>query len=421
MTRPSITAVTLGGRTANRLASADDTAEPSSKRPSIRYWESDRSTSARLSSTCLASQAAVRPTLRRPRACSSSSRVIIVRVSNIVGGRVRCPEGRLRRRHHPVPAAGAPVPARASGPWTRPWRPGLPVVRDPPRRDTGGKTGEVLMKTRAAVCRGLGEPWTVEEIDIDEPHAHEVQVEMAYAGLCHSDEHLRTGRHHGAARGAGDLRHRFDVPGGRRPRGVGCGHGRRPRGHRRWRSGTASPTAFIPACGICFWCASGRQYLCDLGISTLAGPMISDGTWRYHLGGAAPEPDDPARHVRRDHGGHEASLVKIPADPPLKAAALISCGISTGFGSVVDRAKAKPGEVVVVVGCGGVGSGAIQGARIAGARAGSSRSTRCPSRSTRPRRSAPPTARRRWPRRCRSWPSSPRAGWPTWSCSRPAC
>ena len=52
----------------------------------------------------------------------------------------------------------------------------------------------------------------------------------------------------------------------------------------------------------------------------------------------------------------------------MKAAALISCGISTGFGSAVDRAKVKPGETVVVVGCGGVGSGAIQGARIAGAR-----------------------------------------------------
>ena len=52
----------------------------------------------------------------------------------------------------------------------------------------------------------------------------------------------------------------------------------------------------------------------------------------------------------------------------MKAAALISCGISTGFGSAVDRAKVKPGETVVVVGCGGVGSGALQGARIAGAR-----------------------------------------------------
>jgi S-(hydroxymethyl)glutathione dehydrogenase/alcohol dehydrogenase len=65
---------------------------------------------------------------------------------------------------------------------------------------------------------------------------------------------------------------------------------------------------------------------------------------------------------------NEASLVKIDPWLDLRAAALISCGISTGFGSVVDRAGTRPGEVVAVIGCGGVGSGAIQGAKIAGAR-----------------------------------------------------
>ena len=65
---------------------------------------------------------------------------------------------------------------------------------------------------------------------------------------------------------------------------------------------------------------------------------------------------------------HENSLVRINPWDNMKAAALISCGIATGFGSAVDRAKVKPGETVVVVGCGGVGSGAIQGARLAGAR-----------------------------------------------------
>ena len=49
------------------------------------------------------------------------------------------------------------------------------------------------MKTRAAVCSGLHEPWKVEEIEVDAPGPHEVRVQMAYAGMCHSDEHLRTG------------------------------------------------------------------------------------------------------------------------------------------------------------------------------------------------------------------------------------
>ena len=49
------------------------------------------------------------------------------------------------------------------------------------------------MKIRAAVCSGLEEPWKTEEIEIDAPHAHEVVVQMAFAGMCHSDEHLRHG------------------------------------------------------------------------------------------------------------------------------------------------------------------------------------------------------------------------------------
>jgi NDMA-dependent alcohol dehydrogenase len=126
--------------------------------------------------------------------------------------------------------------------------------------------------------------------------------------------------------------------------------------------------SFIPSCGTCHWCASGRQNLCDLGMSTLAGGMISDGTYRYHLGGANLNRMAQLGTFADEMVCHENSLVRIEPYANMKAAALISCGISTGFGSAVDRAKVKPGETVVVVGCGGVGSGAIQGARIAGAR-----------------------------------------------------
>ncbi len=49
------------------------------------------------------------------------------------------------------------------------------------------------MKVRAAVCSGLNEPWKTEEVDVEPPGPHEVLVQMAYAGMCHSDEHLRTG------------------------------------------------------------------------------------------------------------------------------------------------------------------------------------------------------------------------------------
>ncbi|HEY1056800.1 MAG TPA: zinc-binding dehydrogenase, partial [Emticicia sp.] len=63
----------------------------------------------------------------------------------------------------------------------------------------------------------------------------------------------------------------------------------------------------------------------------------------------------------------EAACVKINVDIPFSSAAIISCGVMTGFGSVVNAAKVKTGSSVVVLGTGGVGLNVIQGARIAGA------------------------------------------------------
>ena len=222
------------------------------------------------------------------------------------------------------------------------------------------------MRTRAVVCHEAGAPWKTEEIEVDEPHIHEVQVQVAYAGLCHSDEHLRLGEMTAPPEildmfGVTSM---FPVIGGHEGSGVVTAIGPEVQ---HVAIGDRVATAFIPACGVCFWCASGRQHLCDLGISTLAGPMISDGTWRHHLGDVDLGRMTQLGTFTETLVTNEASVVKLPAGAPLKAAALISCGISTGFGSVVDRAKARPGEVVVVVGCGGVGSGALQGARLAGA------------------------------------------------------
>ena len=64
---------------------------------------------------------------------------------------------------------------------------------------------------------------------------------------------------------------------------------------------------------------------------------------------------------------HENAVVKIGKDMPLDRAALIGCGVMTGFGAVVNTAKVEPGETVAVIGCGGVGMAAINGAAIAGA------------------------------------------------------
>jgi NDMA-dependent alcohol dehydrogenase len=224
-----------------------------------------------------------------------------------------------------------------------------------------------MTTTRAVVCSGLNEPWKTEEVEIDPPGNREVRVKMVYAGMCHSDEHLRSGDISAAPEvlemiGVPSM---FPVIGGHEGSGVVTEVGTNVT---QVALGDHVAVSFIPSCGTCFWCASGRQNLCDLGMATLAGGMISDGTYRYHLAGENLNRMAQLGTFADEMVCHENSLVPIAPSANMKAAALISCGISTGFGSAVDRAKVKPGETVVVVGCGGVGSGAIQGARVAGAR-----------------------------------------------------
>jgi Zn-dependent alcohol dehydrogenase len=65
---------------------------------------------------------------------------------------------------------------------------------------------------------------------------------------------------------------------------------------------------------------------------------------------------------------HRSQIVKLPDDIPMDAASLLSCGVITGVGAVINVAGLRAGQDVVVIGAGGVGLNAIQGARIAGAR-----------------------------------------------------
>jgi S-(hydroxymethyl)glutathione dehydrogenase/alcohol dehydrogenase len=224
------------------------------------------------------------------------------------------------------------------------------------------------MKVRAAVCVGVGEPWKVEEIDVDGPSQDEVEVEMAYAGMCHSDEHMRDGTLSAPKEILEqfmDVSSIFPLVGGHEGSGVVTKVGNAVPG---LTVGDHVALSFVPACGTCVWCASGRQNLCDLGATTLAGPMISDREWRYHLGGAKLNRMAQLGTFSERLVCHHNSVVKVPSTSSLRAAALISCGIATGFGAAANRGRVQPGDVVVVVGCGGVGSGAIQGAVHAGAR-----------------------------------------------------
>lgn len=210
------------------------------------------------------------------------------------------------------------------------------------------------MDTKAAILWEVGTPWSVEEVHLDDPQATEVRVKLASSGLCHSDDHSVKG----------DLPTGLPIIGGHEGAGIVEEVGSSVT---RLKPGDHVVMAFMPACGHCRWCASGMSQLCDYGAVIMEGMPISDGQFRAHARGQGLHQMSLLGTFSPYIVVHQDSCVKIDDDIPLEVAALVGCGVTTGFGAAVNRAGVRPGDTVVVVGTGGVGSSAIQGARIAGA------------------------------------------------------
>lgn len=209
------------------------------------------------------------------------------------------------------------------------------------------------MRTKAAICRGLGKEWSVEEVELDPPQAGEVLIRLAASGLCHSDDHVVTG----------DAPMPFPLIGGHEGAGVVEAVGP---GVSTLVPGDHVVCGFIPACGRCDPCSTGHQNLCDMG-ALIAFGRQADGTSRHHAGG-----DDLNLMCLLGTFAHhtvvnEASCIKIDPSYSLRTACLVGCGAVTGWGSAVYAAEVGPGDTVIVVGVGGIGGSAIQGARLAGA------------------------------------------------------
>ena len=210
------------------------------------------------------------------------------------------------------------------------------------------------MKTRAAVLRDLGKPFEIVELDLDAPKTGEVLIKFAASGLCHSDDHLRTG----------DIPVRYPIVGGHEGAGTVEAVGE---GVTRLAVGDHIVASFLPVCGKCRFCARGQTNLCDLG-RFLVDNCLPDGTFRYHEGATDFGQMCLLGTFSQYAVLSEASVVKIEDDIPLELAALVGCGVPTGFGSAVKAGEVRPGDTTIVYGIGGVGANALQGASIAGAR-----------------------------------------------------
>nr|WP_232098634.1 zinc-dependent alcohol dehydrogenase family protein [Gimesia aquarii] len=198
-------------------------------------------------------------------------------------------------------------------------------------------------------------PLVVEEVTLSEPGLGEVLVEMAGAGLCHSDLSVIDGSRPRIM----PMVMGHEASGIVREVGQGV-HDLKPDDHVIF--------SFVPLCGHCIPCATGRPALCEPGAqANLAGTLLSgqrhfqnqsELELNHHLGVSAFSEYTVVA---------QESLIKIDSQLPLSTAALFGCAVMTGVGAVVNTAKVEPGSSVAVFGLGGVGLSTVMGARAAGA------------------------------------------------------
>lgn len=208
-------------------------------------------------------------------------------------------------------------------------------------------------RAKAVLCREIGKPVVVEEIEVELPRHGEVMIKLAACGICHSDLSATNGT----------IPFPPPIVLGHEGAGVIVAVGA---GVTEYALGDHVLSSFVSMCGKCRYCQTGRPQLCDQ--AGKAAMSLPDGTVRTRDLAGKPLNIFSGCGVMAEYATlHIDNVVKIAADIPLDRAALIGCGVMTGVGAVINTAKVEPGSIAVVFGCGGVGLNAIQGCAIAGA------------------------------------------------------
>jgi len=219
------------------------------------------------------------------------------------------------------------------------------------------------VKTKAAVIRQMelprpyakSLPLSIEEVELDGPKEGEVLVQVAGAGLCHSD---------------------LSVINGSRPRPVPMVMGHEAAGIVRdvgpgvkdLKPDDHVVFSFVPCCGGCSMCAVGRAPLCEPAYEAAITGQLLHGGRKFSIPGG-----EEINHHQGVSGYSEftvaapESLVKIEKSYPIEMATLFGCAIMTGVGAVVNTAKVQSGTTTAVFGVGGVGLSVVLGLKLVGA------------------------------------------------------
>ncbi|MEU0369789.1 Zn-dependent alcohol dehydrogenase [Streptomyces sp. NPDC006283] len=188
----------------------------------------------------------------------------------------------------------------------------------------------------------------VDDLEIRDVGPGEVMVEVAAAGLCHSDLSVIDGTIP------------FPVPVVLGHEGAGVVTAVGP-GVGHVAPGDHVSLSTLANCGACADCDRGRPTMCRRAIGRPGRPFSRAGADLFQF---ASNSAFAERTIVK-----AVQAVKIPDDIPLTSAALIGCGVLTGVGAVLNRARVDRGDTVVVIGTGGIGLNVLQGARISGASA----------------------------------------------------
>jgi S-(hydroxymethyl)glutathione dehydrogenase / alcohol dehydrogenase len=211
------------------------------------------------------------------------------------------------------------------------------------------------MRVRGAVLSGPRRAFEVTDVELESPRRREVLVRVAASGLCGSDLNAIDGKRTLVP---------FPAILGHEAAGVVEELGDEVEGV---RVGDHVVLSILTSCGGCPACATGRRNHCETAAATMRAGALLDGSSRLSAGGKRLHHFLGVSSFADHAVVPESAVTVIDPTMPLDRAALIGCGVLTGFGAVRHTANVPTGSRVAVFGCGGVGLSAVQAARIAGA------------------------------------------------------
>lgn len=209
------------------------------------------------------------------------------------------------------------------------------------------------MKSRAAVAWEAGKPLVVEEVEVAGPKQGEVLLKVAATGVCHTDAYTLSGE---------DPEGLFPAIMGHEGGAVvmDCGAG-----VTSVKPGDHVIPLYIPECGECKFCKSGRTNLCGAIRVTQGKGVMPDGTSRFSLRGKTILHYMGTSTFSEYTVLPEIAVARINPAAPLDKVCLLGCGITTGIGAVLNTAKVRAGSTAAVFGLGGIGLSVIQGLVLA--------------------------------------------------------